>query len=135
MERAMAEPDRLIPRNRVMKVMTIGAFVVTGLVLLARFAGVLPMPQDMSPTAIVVFCVVISSAVIGFSFWYLTRTDEHDLHANLWSMTWAWIASAVITVDWAALHIAGLLPPPDAVTILLATAAVAGSAWVWLRFR
>ena len=50
-------------------------------------------------------------------------------------MSWAWIAGALIAVDWAILHAAGFAPVPDAMAILLASAAVAVAGWVWLRFR
>jgi hypothetical protein len=131
----MAEQENFMPRNKVMKVTAIGAFVLTAALMAARAAGVLPMPQDMSPPGAIAFCVAMTAAIAGFCGWYFTRTDEHDLHANLWSMTWAWISFALITVDWAVLHVAGLAPVPNAVWILLASAAIAAGIWAWLRFR
>jgi hypothetical protein len=135
MEPAMTEPRTRLPRNRVMALTMTAAAGTTALLMLARATGLLPMPQDMSLAGVIAFCVAITAAVVGSSIWYLARTDEHDLHANLWGLSWAWIASAVATVDWAVLHEAGQAPPPDPIMILLGSAAVAGLGWLWLRFR
>jgi hypothetical protein len=75
------------------------------------------MPQDMSPPRVIAFCVAMTAAIAGFCGWHFTRTDEHDLHANLWSMAWAWTSFALITVNWAVLHVAWLAPAPNAVWI------------------
>lgn len=135
MERAMTESRHAIPRSSVVKVAFAGSFVLTAVLVLARMAGVLPMPQDMSPAGAIALCAGLTVLLAVTSVWYLARTDEHDLHANLWSMTWAWIAGALIAIDWAILHAARLAPTPDAMAILLVSAGVMVVVWLWLRFR
>lgn len=131
----MTEQKRAIPRSNVMKVVFVGSFVLTAVLILARATGILPMPQDMAPAGAIALCAGLTILLAGTSAWYLARTDEHDLHANLWSMTWAWIAGALITIDWAILHAARLAPAPDAMAILLVSAGLMVAVWVWLRFR
>jgi hypothetical protein len=99
MERKKAEQEKIIPRNKVMKITAIGVSTLAAVLVLARLGGILPMLQNKSPASAVTFCVVITVFVAGFMGWYFTRTDEHDLHANLWSMAWAWVAFTLITVN------------------------------------
>lgn len=135
MEEKMADQKTGVPRNHAMKVMTLSSLGLVAVLLLARFAGILPIASDMSQTGATVFCAAMTLAVLGGFGWYLRRTDEHDLHANLWSMAWAWIIGALITIDWSILHIAKVAPRPDAMIILLISSAVAAVTWCWLRFR
>jgi hypothetical protein len=135
MEEKMADQKAGVPRNQAMKVMTLASLGLLAILLLARFAGILPIASDMTPTVAVAFCTVMTLAIFCAFDWYLRRTDEHDLHANLWSMAWAWISGALITIDWSILHIAKVAPPVDAMIILITSSAVAAVAWAWLRFR
>jgi hypothetical protein len=135
MEHKMAEQEKTVPRNKVMKTGIILATLFSVALIAARFAGVLPMPQNMSAGGVIALCVSLTAIVAGYVGWYLYNTDEHDLHANLWSMAWAWIASALITVNWSILHVGGLAPVPNALIIFLGSAVAAASVWAWLRFR
>jgi hypothetical protein len=131
----MSKPQSRLPRNRVMTVTTLGAIAVLILLMLARGAGLLPMPQDLSPAGTIGLCAGMTVLTGGFAAWYLARTDEHGLSANLWSMAWGWIGTVLLTVNWAMLHEAGLVPPPQAVYIILASAVPVLAVWAWLRFR
>ena len=135
MEHKMAEPKTGVPRNQAMKAMTLASLGLLAILVLARVTGILPIASDMSPIGAIAFCTAMSLAILGSFGWYLRRTDEHDLHANLWSMVWAWISGALITIDWSILHIAKAAPRPDAMAILLVSTAVAAVIWLWLRFR
>jgi hypothetical protein len=134
-DRAQTDASKPLSRNRVMAGSSLAVVVVVGALLIARLAGVIPAPQEMSALGAIVTCVLGAASVVGFSAWYFARTDEHDLHANLWAMAWSWIASGVGTSCWVVLHAAGLAPVPDAVVILLGSSVVALATWVWLRFR
>lgn len=131
----MVEPEKSQPANGAMKATLKGAFALMAILVLARMAGILPMPRNMSPAGVIAFCVAMTSAIFAVAGWYLKRTDEHDLHANVRSMAWAWFAGAVMTIDWAILHEAGVAPRPDAMLILVASAVLAAGTWLWLRFR
>jgi hypothetical protein len=135
MECNMAEQSKAIPASSVMKRTMIGSFLLIAATVLARIAGVLPMPQDQPPIIVIIFCTTMTLAMLWMVGWYMRRTDEHDLHANLWSMMWAWVANALITINWVILQAAGIIGAPDAMHILLASAAVAALVWAWLRFR
>ena len=131
----MIEQNKTIAANSIMKRTLIGALLLGAVAVLARVSGVLPMPQDMSPPVVIAFCTTITVALLFLTNWYLKRTDEHDRHANLWSMAWAWVIGALVTVNWAMLHEAGVAGAPNAIWILHASAAVAAGIWAWLRFR
>ena len=88
----MFDRKQSIPRRSVMKVTFAGAFVVTLILVPARTLGILPMPQDLTLAGAIALCGALTAVMVATSAWYLVRTDEHDLHANLWSMSWAWLA-------------------------------------------
>ncbi len=135
MEQKMTEHRRRLPRNQAMKVMTLVSLALLVVLLAARFVGILPLASDMTSGGAMAFCAAMTSFVAGSFWWYFTRTDEHDLHANLWSLSLAWIGGALVTIDWSILHFAGAAPRPDAMIILLVSAVVAVAGWGWLRFR
>lgn len=135
MEHKMTEKKNRLPRDRAMKVMLQASFGLAVIMLLGRFAGIIPTAAEMSPAGAIFTCAVLSIFLIGLFGWYLARTDEHDLHANLWSMAWAWIGGALLAVNWTILHIAGVAPRADAGAIFLASAVLAMVVWLWLRFR
>jgi hypothetical protein len=135
MERRMTQAEKPMARNKVMKRGLIAATLLSAILITARLAGVLPVAQNMSPPGVIAFCIIITAVVVGYVVWYLTHTDEHDLNANLWSMAWAWVGSALLTVNWGILHVGKLAPAPNALIIFLGSAALAATTWVWLRFR
>jgi hypothetical protein len=135
MEQKMTEPQKTMSRNKVMKTAWLATAVLSAVLIAARLSGILPMANEMSAAGVIVLCVALTTVTAGFAGWYLRRTDEHDLHANLWSMSCAWIASVLITVNWGVLYIGKLAPMPNALAIILASAAVAIIIWIWLRFR
>jgi hypothetical protein len=135
METEMAEKTTGVPRSQAMKMMTLMSFGLLAILLLARIAGILPTAAEMTATGAIAFCTAMTVAILAGFSWYLGRTDEHDLHANLWSMVWAWISGALITINWSILSIAKVAPPADAMIILMTSSAVAAVAWAWLRFR
>jgi hypothetical protein len=135
MECKMAEQQKIVPRNKVLKVATLGALGLSAVLLLARLAGILPTAQDMSPAGAITFCVIMTAVTTAFAGWYFIRTDEHDLHANLWSMAWAWLVYMLLTINWFILHVAGVAPSPNALLILCTSTAVAAAIWAWMRFR
>lgn len=135
MEQNMAEPQKTVPRNKVLRTSWALTAIFGAILIAARLTGILPMANEMSAPGVITLCVFVTAVTMGIAGWYLSRTDEHDLHANLWSMTWAWIASALITVNWGVLYVGKLAPVPNALTILLASTAIAAIIWVWMRFR
>lgn len=124
-----------VPRNRAMVTTTIASFTLLVLLVGGRVTGLLPPANQMTPAGAIALCAAFTVLVGGGSVWYLVRTDEHDLNANLWSMTWGWIVASLVTLNWAVLHIAGLLVAPEPIAILLASSAVVLAVWLWLRFR
>jgi hypothetical protein len=95
----MAEREKIMSRNKVMKRGIIAATLFSAVLIAARLMGVLPSAHEMSPPGVIALCVTVTVVVSAYVRWYLTHTDEHDLNANLWSMAWAWIGSALITVN------------------------------------
>jgi hypothetical protein len=135
MEQNMTEPQKTMPRNKVMKRSIVIATLLGVVLIAARLTGVLPSAQTMSPPGVIAMCATITAVVLAYVGWYLKSTDEHDLNANLWSMAWAWIGSALITVNWGVLYIGKLAPAPNALFIFLGSAILAAVIWIWLRFR
>jgi hypothetical protein len=135
MEQNMAEPKKTVPRNKVMRISWVLTAMFGAILIAARMVGILPMANELSAAGVIALCVVVTAVALGIAGWYISHTDEHDLHANLWSMSWAWIASALITVNWGMLYIGKLAPVPNTLMILLASTAVAAVIWAWMRFR
>jgi len=131
----MTEKQKNMPRNRAVTLVATVAGVLLGILLLAQATGVLPTADAMSPPVAIGFCALASVIVLGLSIWYFARTDEHDLHANLWAMTWGWIATVLLGANWVILHGARLAPPPHMMVALLVDGAVSVIVWLWMRYR
>ncbi len=131
----MNNPKPRIPSNRVMTTTTVAALILLAVLVGARATGILPTANELSPAGAIALCAAFTALVGGGSVWYLARTDEHDLNANLWAMAWGWLASSLVTLNWAVLHIAGLVPVPDSIAILMVGTVVVLVIWLWLRFR
>jgi hypothetical protein len=135
MEQSMAEQKESLPQGRAMKLMLLGSVLFGGTILIGRITGIMPHPSQMSPAAAAALCLAITLAALFGGGWYLKRTDEHDLHANLWSIVWGWVSVSLITINWHILYIAKAAPLPDPMATLLVSTLVALGAWLWLRFR
>jgi hypothetical protein len=134
-ERNMAEQNKSLPQGRAMKMMLFGSALFGGTILIGRITGIMPALSEMSPTGAMALCAVITIATLAGGGWYLKRTDEHDLHANLWSIMWGWVSVSLITFNWHILYMAKAAPMPDGMVTLLVSTIIALIAWAWLRFR
>jgi hypothetical protein len=134
-ERNMTEQNKNLPQGRAMKLMLLGSALFGGAILIGRITGIMPAPSDMSPMGAMALCAVITIATFAGGGWYLKRTDEHDLHANLWSIMWGWVSVSLITINWHILYVAKAAPMPDGMLALLISTIIAFITWLWLRFR
>ncbi len=92
-------------------------------------------PPAYSP-AIGILVVIIG--LVGISvvtFRYLKRTDEHDLLANLWGLTYGYMFLLFAGPAWWMLNHSGVVGPIDFWMIYFGSAVVAAVAWAWYRFR
>jgi hypothetical protein len=135
MEHNMAEQKDSLPQGRAMKLMLLGSFLFGATIIIGRVTGIMPALSEMSPASAIGLCAVLTLSVLVGGGWYLKRTDEHDLHANLWSILWGWVSVSLITLNWHMLYVAKAAPIPDAMVTLLISAIVSLLAWLWLRFR
>lgn len=92
-------------------------------------------PRNFSPLSGILIVAVGSIGFLAFVGHYLKRTDEHDLSANLWSFSWAWLTFSVIAPAWWVLNHSGLAGPVNFWAVFGISAVVSGIVWAWLRLR
>lgn len=92
--------------------------------------GRIPTFSPLSGTALSIVLLAIVPVPI---IWYLHRTDEHDLRANLWGFTTGAITFMTMLPVWWLLNRSGLLVPPNVWLCYTASAVASGGAWIWLR--
>ncbi len=129
---AAADKRRNALRNSLLQTIPITIAIVTAATLLNQ--SVPGQPPVYSPVSAVLLLVLGIIAVVP-TVLYIKRTDEHDLLANLWGLTLAWLFMAFAGPAWWVFNRAGLIGPVDFWTLFFSSALVATLAWGWLRFR
>jgi hypothetical protein len=135
MELSMPKNGRKSSHNRLMRT---GLMLVAGLGIgfaLGKIMDMFPEPEAISPLAAILIVAVVGTGVIASQIWFMMRTDEHDRHAHLWSMTFAWLSLAVVIPSWWILARASVTPPVNALFALGFSAIVATTTWAWMRYR
>ncbi|HWJ71409.1 MAG TPA: hypothetical protein VNS79_15300 [Sphingobium sp.] len=111
----------------------VGIAIVAAVTLLNRS---LPgEPPAFSPSA---GLFVVLGGLLGFAAvmaFYMRRTDEHDMIANLWGLSIGYLFFAGTAPVWWMLHHSGLVGPVNFWAVYIASALVASGVWGWMRFR
>jgi hypothetical protein len=82
--------------------------------------------------------LIVLAGLIGFvalTLFYMKRTDEHDMSANLWGGLYGWLFIMGAGPVWWMLHHSGLAGPVNLWALYFVSALVAAGVWGWLRFR
>ncbi len=91
--------------------------------------------RALSPTVAIALATLAPLLVIAGMYYYIKKTDEHDLHAHLWSTSIAWLFLAAIVPSWWLLARVNLVPQIDGMVALFGSAIVGSIVWAWLRYR
>jgi len=132
-EKAAFGGGRHALRNMSLALGGLGAILVIALSLLNEAPT--GAPRNFSPISGILIVAVGSIGFLAFVGHYLKRTDEHDLSANLWSFSWAWLTFAVIAPAWWVLNHSGLVGAVNFWAVFAISTIVSGIVWAWLRLR
>lgn len=86
----------------------------------------------------VVGIMIAAIAIIAFFtivYYHFTRTDEHDLIANLWACTMGFLTFGIMMPMWGILHDSGVLGPANPKAAFGIGLTVCCVAWAWHKFR
>jgi hypothetical protein len=94
----------------------------------------IPGERIFDPAFGIMMACVVTAGFVGITYYHLTRTDEHDRRANLWTFAIAFLAYFAILMPWGVLSQSGLVGPVNPQHAMVIAISIGSMVWVWLRW-